>query len=77
MLPRHGNVNRDFCYETTVDRIMTPYGVDDFNGQAHWAHWAREDGRRTPAEVLDRVVARPVDEADLHRVFYTLDNIRN
>lgn len=46
--------------------------VDDFNGQSHWAHRRREDGRRTPAEVLDRVVARPVAEADLHRVFYTL-----
>ncbi len=46
--------------------------VDDFNGQAHWAHRGREDGRRAPAEVLDRVVARPVAEASLHRVFYTL-----
>jgi transposase InsO family protein len=46
--------------------------VDDFNGQAHWAHREREDGRRTPAEVLDRLVARPADENTLHRVFYTL-----
>jgi len=46
--------------------------VDDCNGQAHWAHREREDGRRTPAEVLARVVTRPVAEAILHRVFYTL-----
>jgi putative transposase len=46
--------------------------VDDFNGQAHWAHRQREDGRRTPAEVLGHVVARPVAEDTLHRVFYTL-----
>ncbi len=46
--------------------------VDDFNDQAHWAHRGREDGRRTPAAVLDRVVARPIDEGTLHRVFYTL-----
>jgi hypothetical protein len=46
--------------------------VDDFNGQSHWAHRRRADGRRTPAEVLDRMVARAVGEVDLHRVFYTL-----
>ncbi len=46
--------------------------VDDFNAQSHWAHREREDGRRTPAEVLDRIVARPVAEDTLHRVFYTL-----
>ena len=46
--------------------------VDDFNAQAHWAHRQREEGRRTPAELLDRAVARPVAEAARHRVFYTL-----
>ena len=46
--------------------------VDDFNDQSHWAHREREDGKHSPAEVLDRAVARPVDEDILHRVFYTL-----
>ena len=46
--------------------------VDDFNGQSHWAHRDREDARRTPAAVLDRVVARPIAEEALHRVFSTL-----
>jgi len=26
--------------------------VADYNGQSHWAHRERKDGRRSPAEVL-------------------------
>jgi hypothetical protein len=26
--------------------------VEDYNAQAHWAHRKREDGRRSPSEVL-------------------------
>jgi len=63
-----------FATSTTWEELLRVHEqwVDDFNDQAHWAHREREDGRRTPAEVLDRVVARLVDEATLHRVFYTL-----
>ena len=46
--------------------------MDDYNAQMHWAHQRREDGRRSPAAVLDRAVGRPIDEATLHRVFYTV-----
>lgn len=46
--------------------------VDDFNGQSHWAHRDRADGWRTPAAVLDRVIARPIAEEALHRAFSTL-----
>ena len=42
--------------------------MDDDNAQMHWAHQRREDGRRSPAAVLDRAVGRPIDEPTLHRV---------
>jgi hypothetical protein len=41
------------------------------NEQSHWAHWQREDGKRTPAEVLDQAVGHVWEPAQLHRVFFT------
>lgn len=46
--------------------------MDDYNAQAHWAHRQREDGRRSPEEVLGRVFGRTYPLQDLHRTFYTL-----
>lgn len=46
--------------------------MHDYNAQAHWAHRQREDGRRSPEEVLGRVFGRTYPLADLHRTFYTL-----
>ncbi len=41
------------------------------NEQAHWAHRQREDGKRTPAEVLDHAVLHAWSPEYLHRVFFT------
>ncbi len=46
--------------------------MEDYNAQMHWAHQRREDGRLSPKDVLDGAVGRPIDEATLHRVFYTV-----
>lgn len=41
------------------------------NEQPHWAHRQREDGKRTPAEVLDQVLGHVWTPEHLHRVFFT------
>jgi hypothetical protein len=43
--------------------------VLDYNYQEHWAHQQREDGRRTPWEVLNEVCGSIWEEADLQRIF--------
>jgi putative transposase len=43
--------------------------VHDFNTQKHWAHLKRQDGRRSPAEVLDWVTGRVFSDEDLARCF--------
>ncbi|MBV9282493.1 MAG: helix-turn-helix domain-containing protein [Chloroflexi bacterium] len=45
--------------------------VADYNHQVHWAHRERQDGRHSPAEVLDGVPGVARDPAALHRIFYT------
>ena len=45
--------------------------VRDYNEQAHWAHRDREDGRRSPAEVLGWVSGIPYREEDLERAFFS------
>jgi hypothetical protein len=48
------------------ERWMTSH-----NEQPHWAHRQREDGKRTPAEVLDHAVGHLWNQAQLHRIFFT------
>ena len=43
--------------------------VTEYNTQDHWAHQKREDGRTSPAAVLDWVRGHPVSGADLERAF--------
>jgi len=43
--------------------------VHDFNSQKHWAHLKRQDGRRSPAAVLDWVKGRGFSDEDLARCF--------
>jgi putative transposase len=43
--------------------------VHDYNSQEHWAHLKRQDGRRSPAEVLDWVKGRLFSDEDLARGF--------
>jgi transposase len=44
--------------------------VNDYNHQVHWTHRVRDDGRETPAEVLDWIYGTVWDEAALHYAFY-------
>jgi hypothetical protein len=43
--------------------------VRDFNEQEHWAHQQRDDGRRSPGEVLDWVIGIPWDLGALAQLF--------
>jgi hypothetical protein len=44
--------------------------VEDYNAQRHWAHRGREDGRLSPAEVLDWVTGLRHRPEDLERAFF-------
>ncbi|MDP9309577.1 MAG: helix-turn-helix domain-containing protein [Chloroflexota bacterium] len=44
--------------------------VNEYNHQVHWAHRVRDDGRETPAEVLDWTYGHVWDEPALHYAFY-------
>jgi hypothetical protein len=46
--------------------------VHDFNSQEHWAHLKHQDGRRSPAEVLDWVKGRAFSDRELARIFVPL-----
>ena len=43
--------------------------VADYNYQIHWAHREREDGRRSPAEVLSWVTGAVYPDEELRRLF--------
>ena len=62
----------DFAKATTWAELLTVHDqwVVNFNYQSHWAHQRREDGRRSPVEVLGWVGGRQVTPEELHRVFY-------
>jgi len=45
--------------------------VEDYNAQAHWAHREREDGRRSPAEVLGFLSGVRHREEELRRAFFS------
>ncbi len=45
--------------------------VGDYNGQSHYAHRKREDGRSSPEEVLGWLSGVRYDEGDLKRVFFS------
>jgi hypothetical protein len=45
--------------------------VADYNAQAHFAHQRREDGRRSPAEVLSWVAGMRFHPRDLERAFFS------
>jgi len=66
----------DYKFETaqTFEQIQHSHAefIETFNTTAHWAHKKREDGRRTPIEVLDWVRGRLVDPAQLQRLFQAL-----
>jgi putative transposase len=45
--------------------------VGDYNEQSHWANREREDGRRSPSEVLGWVTGVRYREEDLKRAFFS------
>jgi hypothetical protein len=63
----------DFKFEhaQTLGVLQTLHAafIETFNTTRHWAHLEREDGRRTPVEVLEWVRGRPVERATLRRLF--------
>jgi putative transposase len=60
-----------FSQATTWEELLQRHAawVHDFNSQDHWAHLKRQDGRRSPAEVLDWVKGRVFGDGDLARCF--------
>ncbi len=50
--------------------------VSDYNTQVHWAHRKREDGRRSPAAVLDWVRGRAVSAEELATAFTPAETSR-
>jgi transposase len=50
--------------------------VEEYNGQAHFAHLGREDGRRSPGEVLGWVTGVRYLPEDLERAFFSTRHSR-
>jgi putative transposase len=65
--------DRHFARATTWEELLAVHDrwLEDFNTQVHWAHQEREDGRRSPAEVLGWVAGAQHTREELHRIFYT------
>jgi transposase InsO family protein len=70
----------DFKFEhaQTFEEMQTLHAafIETFNTTRHWAHQEREDGRRTPVEVLEWVRGRPVERATLRRLCGEVQFIR-
>jgi hypothetical protein len=70
----------DYHFEqaTTWDELQAAHDrwVGEYNHQLHWAHRYRDDGRDTPAEVLDWVCGTIWDPTALQRVFYATRFLR-
>lgn len=66
----------DYKFETapSFDQIQARHAdfVETFNTTAHYAHTTRDDGRKTPAAVLDWVRGRAVDPERLHALFQSV-----
>jgi transposase InsO family protein len=62
----------DFKFEhaRTLEEVQVLHAafIETFNTTPHWAHHEREDGRRTPVEVLGWVKGRRVDPDRLRRL---------
>jgi transposase len=63
-----------FAQATTWDALQAAHDrwVADYNYQVHWAHRHRDDGRESPADVLDWVVGRVWEPAVLPYAFGAL-----
>ncbi len=61
----------NFAQAQSWEELVTSHDqwVADYNTQDHWAHQKREDGRTSPATVLDWIRGRPVRVEELERAF--------
>jgi transposase InsO family protein len=70
----------DFQFEhaRTLEEVQVLHAVfiETFNTTPHWAHRERDDGRRTPVEVLGWVKGRRVDPDRLRRLFGEVQFLR-
>jgi transposase InsO family protein/transposase len=70
----------DFKFEhaQTLEEIQALHAafIETFNTTRHWAHQHRDDGRRTPVEVLEWVRGRSVERAYLHQLFGAVQFLR-
>jgi putative transposase len=60
-----------FARATTWDELDQRHAawVHDYNSQEHGGHLKRQDGRRSPAEVLGQVQGRAFNDPELARIF--------
>lgn len=68
----------DFGRAPSWEALVTAHDqwVSDYNRQDHWAHRKREDGRRSPATVLDWVRGRVVSAEEVATAFAPAENAR-
>jgi hypothetical protein len=70
----------DFKFEhaETFEELQALHAafIETFNTTRHWAHQEREDGCRTPVEVLEWVRGCPVERAVLHQLFGEVSFLR-
>jgi transposase len=68
-------VDWDFGRAQSWEELVASHDqwLTNYNAQEHWAHQKREDGRRSPATVLDWVRGRPVSAEDLATAFAPVD----
>ena len=62
----------EFAKATSWRELLAAHDrwVAEYNWQTHYAHRFRDDGRESPAEVLEWVYGEVWDEAALHYAFY-------
>lgn len=68
----------NFAHATTWEELVASHDqwVTNYNTQDHWAHRKREDGRRSPAAVLDWVRGRAVSAEELATAFAPAETAR-
>lgn len=61
----------NFARAQSWEEVLTSHDqwVSDYNAQDHWAHQKREDGRTSPAAVLDWVRGREAGAEERERAF--------
>jgi transposase InsO family protein len=70
----------DFKFEQarTLDEVQAAHAdfIETFNTTPHWAHRQRDDGRRTPVDVLGWRRGRVIEPKRLHQLFGRVEFLR-